>query len=134
MNAIFAENIWKENRPITKKYLINEKFDCDIFINEIKLSGNMTVNQENNITYIFNKNYIDLSDMFRNSSSLTSNNLSNFNTNNVTNMCGMFYGCSSLTSINLSNFNTNNVTNMSRMFFSCSSLTSINLSILILIM
>ena len=128
MNAIFAENIWKENRPITKKYLINEKFDCDIFINEIKLSGNMTVNQENNITFIFNKNYTDLSSMFSYCSSLTSINLSNFNTNNVTNMGSMFSSCSSLTSINLSNFNTNNVTNMSYMFYSCKYLTYLDIS------
>ena len=121
MSTIFAKNIWEKNNQITKKDLINEKFDCDIFINEIKLSDNMTVNRENNITYIFHKNYTDLSYIFKGCSSLTSINLSNFNTNNVTNMGNMFEYCSSLTSINLSNFNTNNVIDMGYMFQCCSS-------------
>ena len=123
MNAIFVKNIWKENRAITKKDLINEKFDCDIFINEIKLLDNLKVNQENNITYVFSKIYTDLSYMFHNCSSLNSINLYNFNANNVTNMSCMFHGCSSLTLINLSNFKTDNVTNMSSIFDGCSSMT-----------
>ena len=65
----------------------------------------MTVNQENNITFIFNKNYTDVSYMFYSCSSLTSINLSNFNTNNVTNMSYMFYCCKSLTSLDISNLN-----------------------------
>jgi len=76
MKTIFAKNIWKENRVITKKDLINEKFECDIYINENKLTDNMLINKENNITYVFNKDYNDIN-------------------------C-MFYGCLSLTSINLS--------------------------------
>ena len=41
MSLIFAKCIWiDENRKITKKDLINERFECDIFINEKKLSGN----------------------------------------------------------------------------------------------
>ena len=112
---IFAKNIWTENRPIPKKDLIGNKFECDIFINENKLTDNMIINKEKNITYILKKEYKDLSCMFSDCSSLTSIDLSNFNTNNVTNMSCMFSGCSSLTSINLCNFNTNNVTNMSYM-------------------
>ena len=128
MNAIFVHNKWEENKLITKKDIINPKFECEIFINENKLIDSMTVQKINNICINFNKNYTDLSYMFAGCSSLTSINLSNFNTNNVTNMSYMFSYCSSLTSINLSNFNTNNVTNMSGMFYYCSSLTSINLS------
>ena len=133
MNTILVQNKWEENKLITKKDIINSNFECEIFINENKLLDSMTVKKINNICINFNKNYTDLSDMFKNCSSLTSINLSNFNTNNVTNMYGMFYGCRSLTTINLSNFNTNNVTNMNCMFLGCSSLTSINLSNYILI-
>ena len=93
MNTIFAKNNWKENRAITKGDLINTKFECDIFINENKLTNNMIINRENNITYVFKKDYNDISTMFRDCSSLTLINLSNFDTNNVTNMSDMFSGC-----------------------------------------
>ena len=112
--------------------LINEKFDCDIFINEIKVSGNMTVNQENNITFIFNKNYTDLSSMFSYCSSLTSINLSNFNTNNVTNMSYMFYCCKSLTSLDISNLNCEKIketTYLDKMFENCNSLKVKNIKL-----
>ena len=131
MNVIFAKIILKDNEDkiVYKKDLINERFNCEIFINEIRFKNEMKLNKENNIIYIFKDNdYYDLQEMFYNCKLLTSINLSNFNTNNVTDMRYMFYNCSSLTSINLSNFNTNNVTNMSYMFCNCSSLTSINLS------
>ncbi len=74
MSTIFAKNVWKANIPITRRDLINDKFDCDIFINEIKLTADMWVNRENNITYFFHKNYTDLTHMFQNCSSLTSIN------------------------------------------------------------
>ena len=74
------------------------------------------------------KNAIDLENMFRNCSSLTSLDLSNFNTSNVTSMEFMFNGCSKLTSLDLSNFNTSNVTDMGYMFNDCSGLTSLDLS------
>ena len=128
MKTIFAKNVWTENRAITKKDLINPKFECDIFINEIKLNDNMTINGENNITYVFKNDYNDLGCMFNRCYSLTSINLSNLNTNNVTNMGCMFNGCSSLTSINLSNFNTNNVIYMGNMFNGCKSLTSLDIT------
>ena len=128
MNTIFAKNIWKENRAFTKKDLIHENFECDIFINENKLTDNMIIKKENNITYVFKKDYIDINKMFKKCSSLTSINLSNFNTSNVTHMASMFESCSSLTSINLSNFNTHKIIDMSAMFYDCYSLTSIDLS------
>ena len=90
MKTIFAKNIWTENRAITKGDLINTKFECDIFINENKLTDNMIINRENKITYVFKKDYNDISNMFEYCSSLTSINLSNFNANNVTNMSSMF--------------------------------------------
>ena len=128
MKTIFAKNICTQNRAITKGDLINIKCESDIFINENKLTDNMIINKENNITYILKKDYKDMSHMFFHCSSLTSIDLSNLNTNNVTDMNGMFSNCSSLTSINISNFNTNNITNISSMFYGCSSLYSINLS------
>ena len=72
MSILFAKNIWEVNKKITKKDLINPKFDCDIFINEIKFSENIKLSKENNIVYTnFKKKYIDLSEMFRNCQSLT---------------------------------------------------------------
>ena len=124
MNVIFAKIILKDNEDkiVYKKDLINERFNCEIFINEIRFKNKIKLNKENSIIYIFKDNdYYDLNKMFNGCELLTSINLSNFNTNNVTNMSEMFYSCSSLTSINLSNFNTNNVTNMSEMFNNCSS-------------
>ena len=125
MNTILVQNKWEENKLITKKDIINSNFECEIFINENKLLDSMTVKKINNICINFNKNYTDLSDMFKNCSSLTSINLSNFNTNNVTNMNCMFAGCISLTSINLSNFNCDKIENtngMIDMFKDCKSL------------
>ena len=69
MNTIFAKNIWKENRAFTKKDLIHENFECDIFINENKLTDNMIIKKENNITYVFKKDYIDINKMFFDSDS-----------------------------------------------------------------
>ena len=71
---------------MTKKDLINEKFDCDIIINSIKFSNSIRLQKENNIIYNFKNKYTDLSDMFHDCELLTSVNLSNFNTNGVTNM------------------------------------------------
>ena len=129
MDVIFAKIILnEEGKTIAKKDLINEGFDCEIFVNEVRFINNIKLKKDNHIIYNFKKKYTDMNSMFRDCSLLTSINLSNFNTNNVTNMASMFSCCSSLTSINLSNFNTNNVTNMASMFYNCSSLTSINLS------
>ncbi len=129
MDVIFAKIILKdEDKIIYKKDLINDGYDCEIFVNEIRFANNIKLKKENNIIYIFKKKYNNTNNMFAGCSLLTSINVSNFNINNVTNMSNMFSYCSSLTSINLSNFNTNNVTNMAAMFYKCSSLTSINLS------
>ena len=129
MDVIFAKIILKEEgKLITKKDLINEGFDCEIFVNEVRFVDNMRLNKDNHIIYIFKQKYNNLHRMFDSCSLLTSINLSNFNTNNVTNMGSMFALCSSLTSINLSNVNTNNVTDMNFMFYYCSSLKKLNLS------
>ena len=87
-----------------------------------------------NLTQInFNDNFntsnaIDMCQMFRGCSSLTSLDLSNFNTAKVSDMDAMFYECSSLKKIDLSNFNTAKVSDMDTMFYGCKSLTSLDLS------
>ena len=129
MDVIFAKIILKEEgKVITKRDLINNGFDCEIFVNEVRFVDNMRLKKDNHIIYIFKQKYNNLQEIFSHCSLLTSINLSNFNTNNVTDMNCMFCDCSSLTSINLSNFNTNNVTNMYAMFSGCSSLEKINFS------
>ena len=129
MDVIFAKIILKEEgKVISRKDLINDRFDCEIFVNEIRFTNNMKLKKDNHIIYIFKTKYNNLNEMFKDCSLLSSINLSNYNTNNVTDMSHMFSICSSLNSINLSNFNTNNVTDMNGMFSNCYSLNSINLS------
>ena len=84
METILAKNSWKYDRAITKKDLINPKYECNIFINENKLIDNMVIKGENIITYIFNNYYENISDLFCHCTSLTSINLSNLNTSKVT--------------------------------------------------
>ena len=107
-------NIDEEDKIITKRDLINDGFDCDILINDIKLTNDLKLKKENKIHYLFKNKYNNLSQMFKDCSLLTSINLSYFNTNNAINMSEMFFHCSSLNSINLSNFN---VWNVFRLFF-----------------
>ena len=86
------------------------------------------------LTYIDLSNFdssdvTDMSYMFSDCSSLKEINLSNkFNTSKVINMESMFRGCKNLNSLDLSNFDTSNVTNMSHMFYDCSSLKEIKLT------
>ena len=70
----------------------------------------------------------DLSEMFKDCSSLTQLDLSNFNTAKVTNMAGMFYGCKLLASIDITHFDAGKVTDMSSMFSWCEAITSLDLS------
>ena len=128
MSFIKIKNIWKEDRNIKKSDIINEKFNCDIFINDIKFSENMEIKEENDIFIKFHENYDDISNMFLDCESLTSIDLSNFNTEKVTDMGHLFDGCRSVVSICLSNFNTKNVTNMEYMFVKCGKLASLDLS------
>ena len=109
MDVIFAGIILnEEGKTITKRELINDGFDCEIFINECRFKESMKLKKDNQIIYIFKDKY---------------NSLNN-----------MFYGCTLLSSINLSNFDTTNVTEMNNMFYACCSLNSINLSNIILVM
>ena len=74
MDIILAKIILKEeNKTITKKDLINEKYDCDIIINGMRFSNSMmTLEKENNIIYIFKKKYTQLSELFSDCKLLTS--------------------------------------------------------------
>ena len=95
MDVIFAKIILEEEgKVIAKRDLINDGFDCEIFVNEVRFVDNMRLKKDNHIIYIFKQKYNNLENMFRNCSLLTSINLSNFNTNNVTNMGSMFALCS----------------------------------------
>ena len=107
MDVIFAKIILEEEgREIIRKDLINEGYDCEIFVNEIRFSYSMKLKKENYIIYIFKEKYDNLKDLFRDCTLLTSINLSNINTKNVTNMDHMLYNCSSLTSLNLTDIDT----------------------------
>ena len=77
--------------------------------------------------FLFTDTYAvtNMTDMFKNCSSLTSIDLSNFETSSVTDMTGVFYNCSSLTSLDVSKFDTSAVTNVQGMFDGCTALTSL---------
>ncbi|MBR1730886.1 MAG: BspA family leucine-rich repeat surface protein, partial [Ruminococcus sp.] len=73
-------------------------------------------------------NVTNMSNMFRECTSLPTLNLSEFDTSSATLMYNMFLGCNNITFLDLSKFNTLNVTDMQNMFRDCGSLTTINLS------
>ena len=73
------------------------------------------------------ENIHDISYMFAECKSLEIINFSDFNTENVTDMNSLFYDCKSLKRLNLLNFKTQNVTDMSYMFFCCESLKELNI-------
>ena len=117
MDVIFAKILLKKGRKIiTRRDLINDGYDCEIFVNEIRFSESMRLKKKNYVVYIFKQKYDNLKDLFSGCSLLTTINLSNYNTDNINDMSDMFSNCSSLLSVNLSKFNTSNVTNMSNMF------------------
>jgi len=85
MDVIFAKiNLDEEGKLITRKDLINDGFDCEIFINEKKII--LKLIKIIMLIYIFKKKYNDINKIFSGLSLLSSINLSNFNTNNVTDM------------------------------------------------
>ncbi|MDU5019344.1 MAG: BspA family leucine-rich repeat surface protein, partial [Clostridiales bacterium] len=96
----------------------------------------------------------DLSNAFKDKTSLKTIDLTGLDTSNVTNMAYMFYNCNTLTSLNVrgwntsdvtnmeytfaflkslpeldvSSFDTSNVTNMDHMFYYCANIAEINVS------
>lgn len=81
-----------------------------------------------NLQYLNTSAVEDMSNMFRDCSSLKSLDVSHFDTPNVWNMSNMFRNCSSLTNLDLSSFYTYNVTDMNHMFIDCSNLVSVDVS------
>lgn len=84
-----------------------------------------TINFSNGID---TSNVTNMTEMFRDCTSLIKLDLSIFDTFNVTKMNYMFSGCKSLPNINLNSFDTSNVTSMREMFYNCYSLTELDLS------
>ena len=59
MDVIFAKIILKEeNRPITRRDLIKDGFDCEIFVNEVRFENNMRLKKDNYIVYIFKQKVV----------------------------------------------------------------------------
>ena len=137
-----------DRRKVTKVLSIGRSIDwqnlshwgCD---NLISVKSGLNTSSVTNMTNLFRDcsslTYVDLSgldtsslvrmdNLFRDCSSLTSVNLSGLDTSSATTMTSMFQGCSSLTSVDLSGFNTSSVKSMSSMFQGCSSLISVDLS------
>ena len=134
-----------------EQILINDALENNINDNyTIELTGE----EENNITIIWNEtlqnysrmfyglsnitkiNFIDSNDtniedmsyMFNNCTSLISLNFGNLNISNINDMKYMFYNCNSLKSLILTNFNTSNVNNMEYMFSNCTNLILLDIS------
>ena len=161
-NEKYFQIFFDNNKKDTKKYIINKKDhikkikvitthkftkfkSLELFKNceciesiSIKCYRNILNNMSNmfrnctslkKIEFIhFNtENLYDISYMFAGCKSLEIINFSDFNTENVTDMNSLFYNCKSLKALNLSNFKTQNVTNMSYMFFCCESLKELNI-------
>ena len=144
--------------------ITSNNFKFDHFISEVIKNGisnkhckkicNLTNDDLNNITIIFDSQIelfemmfqgldniieVDLSDfdaskvhnmhkMFLNCTNLKKIIFGNFTTSSVTIMQSAFEGCKSLTSIDLSNFVTSSVTDMKNMFSKCENLKSIDCS------
>ena len=129
MNVIFAKILLKKGRKtITRRDLINDGFDCEIFVNEIRFIDSIRLKKKNYVVYIFKQQYDNLKDMFSGCSLLSTINLTNYNTDNINDVSNMFSNCSSLLSINLSKFNTSKVSSMAWMFSGCISLKEIDIS------
>ena len=73
-------------------------------------------------------NVTNMSNMFQNTSALTSLNMSKWDTSNVTDMNHMFYQASSIENIDVSDFNVEKVTNMDYMFSHMTKLKELNVT------
>ena len=79
------------------------------------------------LEYLNTEYVTDMTNMFRNCSSLTGLDVTSFNTQNVTKMGFMFSGCTSLKALDLSHFDTRKVSIMYNMFENCESLTELDI-------
>ena len=130
INIIY--NINKDENYIKifgSKFVKNNKNICKMKINnkEYEIIEEYSTKNFNNIKLRGIENVADMSDIFRECSSLISlPDISKWDTNNVIDMNGIFNGCTSLSSLpGILKWNTNNVTNMSCMFSGCSSLSTL---------
>ena len=116
-NNFYNDNLYQNCSESTKSIKIDESY-CHSAITDIKDIYDNIINYQNN--------YLNISKMFYNCSSLTTlNDIFKKNINNVASISGMFYNCSSLSSLpDISKWNINNVTDMSDIFYNCSSLSS----------
>ena len=71
---------------------------------------------------------IEMSNMFKDCTSLSSLDISDWDVGRVTRMEQMFYNCTSLTTLQANNWNAGNVKDMSFMFDECTALTSLSIS------
>ena len=113
----YNDNLYQNCSESTKSIKIDESY-CHSAITDIKDIYDNIINYQNN--------YLNMSKMFYNCSSLTTlNDIFKKNINNVASISGMFYNCSSLSSLpDISKWNINNVTDMSNIFYNCFSLSS----------
>ena len=81
-----------------------------------------------NFTGIDTSSLTLMSNMFTNSTALTSVDLSNLNLTSLKSMNNMFYGCTALDSVEFNNLSPPSEVKMSNMFYECYSLLSIDLS------
>ena len=116
---------WEEVKGdgTTKIYVVLGNQDSN------NLFSDMTNLKSVDLKTFYTDGVYNISEMFKNCSSLTEINLGeHFNTKAVNNMGGLFSGCTSLNRIELgNNFITASVTDMSYMFNECNNLREINL-------
>ena len=79
------------------------------------------------LEYLNTEYVTDMTNMFRDCSSLTTLDVTTFNTQNVTDMGFMFSGCTSLKTLDLSHFDTRKVSILDNMFEDCESLTELDI-------
>ncbi len=79
------------------------------------------------LEYLNTEYVTDMTNMFRDCSSLTTLDVTTFNTQNVTDMGFMFSGCTSLKALDLSHFDTRKVSILDNMFEDCESLTELDI-------
>ena len=65
MDVIFATLVLEEEgREITRKDLINEGYNCEIFINEVRFQYSMKLQKHNYIIYIFKEKYDTINQIY----------------------------------------------------------------------
>ncbi|MBO7099479.1 MAG: InlB B-repeat-containing protein [Bacteroidaceae bacterium] len=120
MNLLYGSQ-WNGHRGEITTVVFDESFAVCMTLTSISnwFSGCSKLKSIVGLENLRTDNVIDMRELFRGCSGLTSLDVSSFRTDNVTDMGGMFSGCSSLKSLDVSSFRTDNVTDMSSMFYGC---------------